>query len=138
RGNKPLLEQASLRVNPGDKLALVGANGSGKSTLFALLRGELNADAGEVRVPVDWRIAYMAQEVPSTDRSALDYVLDGDTEFRSIEQARAQTTDGHRLAELHAAVEAIHGHSAAPRAEKLLAGLGFTDGDGARPVNSFS
>ena len=48
RGTKPLLEQADLTLNPGEKAGLIGANGSGKSSLFALLRKELHADAGDV------------------------------------------------------------------------------------------
>ena len=51
RGIKPLLENADLTLNPGDKIGLIGANGAGKSSLFALLRGELHADQGEIDFP---------------------------------------------------------------------------------------
>jgi len=138
RGPKILLEHASLQVHPGDKLALVGANGSGKSSLFALLRGRLEADRGEVQLPDDWRIAWMAQEVPASPRCALDYVLDGHEEFRELEQALAETTDGHRLAELHARFDAIGGHQMVPETSRMLAGLGFAPEDSQRPVDSFS
>jgi len=46
RGTKPLFENASAVVHPGEKAGLVGSNGSGKSTLFSLLRGKLHSDAG--------------------------------------------------------------------------------------------
>ena len=46
-----LLEDASMNVHPGQKVGLVGPNGSGKSSLFALIRGELHADAGDVDLP---------------------------------------------------------------------------------------
>ena len=51
RGTKVLLEGAEASLNPGDKIGLIGANGSGKSSLFAVLRGELHADKGEVDYP---------------------------------------------------------------------------------------
>ena len=51
RGNNRLLEDAALSVHAGQKVGVIGANGSGKSSLFALLRGELDADAGEVSLP---------------------------------------------------------------------------------------
>src|SRR5579885_2968847 len=93
-------------VYAGEKAGLVGANGSGKSTLFALLRGKLHADGGEVDIPASWQVAHVAQETPAVARPALDYVLDGDTRLREIETrlARAQAAgDGHAEAEAHVA-----------------------------------
>src|SRR5437868_6132031 len=89
RGDKTLLEDASLRIHPGEKTALVGANGAGKTSLFLLLQGRLQVDRGSVSIPADWRIAHMAQEVAAGGNTALDYVLDGDSELRRIEQALA-------------------------------------------------
>jgi len=57
RGTKVLLEGADVTLNPGDKIGLIGPNGSGKTSLFALLRGELHADKGEVDYPSRWRVA---------------------------------------------------------------------------------
>src|SRR5690242_16049289 len=98
RGTKPLFENASAMVYAGEKAGLVGSNGSGKSTLFALLRGRLHADGGELDIPAAWRVAHVAQETPAVERTALDYVLDGDVRLREIEAelARAQAAhDGH-------------------------------------------
>ena len=64
RGAKVLLEGADLTLNPGERVGLIGANGSGKTSLFALLRGELHTDKGEVEFPAHWRIAHVAQETP--------------------------------------------------------------------------
>src|SRR5579862_9745741 len=89
RGSKRLLESASLTVHPGHRVGLIGSNGSGKSTLFALLRGELQPDAGEVALPPSWVIAHVAQETPPVEAAAIDYVLDGDVELRHIERALA-------------------------------------------------
>ena len=138
RGDKSLLENASLRIHPGEKTALVGANGTGKTSLFLLLQGRLHVDKGSVSIPANWRIAHMAQEVAAGDRSALDYVLDGDTELRRIEQALAEADDDNVLATLYAQLDAIDGYQAGRRGEQLLLGLGFGADQLQRPVSSFS
>jgi ATPase subunit of ABC transporter with duplicated ATPase domains len=95
RGDKTLLENASLRIHPGEKTALVGANGAGKTSLFLLLQRQLAVDSGHLLIPEQWRVAHMAQEVGADDRSALEYVLDGDAELRRIQrelEIRATTT----------------------------------------------
>src|ERR1700687_6501905 len=84
RGVKLLLDNVSLTVHPGERVGLIGANGSGKSSLFALLRGELHTDKGEVDFPGHWRIAHVAQETPALDRPAVEYAIDGDTTLRRL------------------------------------------------------
>ena len=141
RGSRRLIEDASAQIHSGWRVGVVGANGSGKSSLFALLRGELQAEAGDCEVPGDWRIASVAQETPPLPRPAIDFVLDGDQELRTVElamEAADRAHDGHALAELHARFEAIEGYSARARAASLLSGLGFSTGDLDRPVADFS
>ncbi len=138
RGTKVLLEHASARIHPGQKIGLIGANGSGKSSLFKLLTGELSADNGECQIPTQWRIAHMAQEVSGSDRTALDYVLDGDTELRRIEDELAQHPSGERQAVLYAEMERIDGYQATNRAQQLLQGLGFSAAEQQKPVRAFS
>jgi len=141
RGAKVLLESADLAVNPGERVGLVGANGSGKSSLFALLRGELHADKGDVDFPAHWRIAHVAQETPALERSAVDYAIDGDARLRALEKElllAENANDGERMAELHAALGDAGAYTARSRAERLLAGLGFRQEELARPVSSFS
>ena len=141
RGTKPLFENASAMVYAGEKAGLVGANGSGKSTLFAMLRGKLHADGGELDFPASWRVAHVAQETPAVDRTALDYALDGDTRLREIEAqlAKAQAAhDGHAEAEAHIAYADADGYTAASRASTLLMGLGFSLAEISQPVASFS
>src|SRR5258705_6756216 len=106
-GAKTLLEGADVSLNPGDRIGLIGANGSGKTSLFALLRGELHADQGEVDYPARWRLAHVAQETPALDRPVLEYAIDGDTTLRKLEAALADAeaaNDGMRMGELHAAM----------------------------------
>ena len=140
RGSTRLLEEANLNIHSGWKLALVGANGAGKTSLFKLLLGELQADAGEVSLPSRKQIAHMAQEVSSSNRSALEYVLDGDLHLREIQTslAKAEAEHSPAVGALHAELEAIDGYRAESRAHQLLDGLGFAPGDANRPVNAFS
>ena len=141
RGLKELLVAANLTINPGNKVGVVGANGAGKSSLFALLRGELHAESGDAIVPAHWTMAYVAQETPALQRSALDYVLDGDTELRSLEQqlaAAEQHGDGHAIGHLHEELARIDGYAAPSRAARLLTGLGFSEQGQQRPVAEFS
>ena len=139
RGPKFLLDAADLTIYPGQKVGLIGGNGTGKSTLFQMLLGKLASDTGTLDIPKQWRVAHMAQEVGHTSRSALDYVLDGDSELRRLErEVIAAGSDGDKLAHLYGDMENIHAYSAPARAQQLLNGLGFNSGDDARPVTDFS
>ena len=130
-----------MTLNPGHKAGLIGANGAGKSSLFALLRGELGADAGDCLIPADWRIAHMRQEIDAVERQAVDYVLDGDVRLRQVqtELAAAEAAhDGAAVARLHTELDTLDGYSADARARKLLAGLGFDSGQMDKRVGDFS
>jgi len=136
-----LVEEASFQLHPGHKVGLTGANGAGKSSLFALLRGELHPEVGDLDIPPNWTVAHVAQETPALSQSAIDFTLDGDVELREIEQAllHAETAHaGEKIAELHQRLSDIDGYSAKARAASLLDGLGFTQMDLARPVSDFS
>jgi ATP-binding cassette, subfamily F, member 3 len=136
-GRQFLLQAADLSIFPGQKVGLIGANGSGKSTLFQLLLGGVVCDSGHWDMPGNWRIAHMAQEVEALDRTALDYVLDGDRELRALE-AGLEGAQGEALARLYADMERIQAYSAPARAQQLLNGLGFAATDANRPVSDFS
>ena len=141
RGLKVLLDQAALSLAPGRRVGLIGKNGSGKSSLFALLKGKITADKGDVSIPKHWKTAAVAQETPALDISALDYVLQGDGELQLFQTAlhEAETkNDGMKQAEYHAKLEEIDAYSAPARAAKLLSGLGFSQEEHGRPVKSFS
>lgn len=141
RGVKLLLNDANLVIHPGQHIGIIGGNGTGKSSLFKLLLGQIAADAGELFIPRDWRIAHMAQELARSERSAVDYVLDGDPELRKIEAAIEKALsdeDNDRLAIEYEKMDTANGFDAHSRAEQLLHGLGFHQSEVSRPVNSFS
>ncbi|MCL1114540.1 ABC transporter ATP-binding protein [Shewanella basaltis] len=141
RGSKTLLDDTSLTIYPGHKVGLVGANGTGKSSLIALILGHLHLDKGDFSLPAGWQIATVAQETPALDVSALEYVLDGDVEFRQLEAQLNQAqheNDGNAIALIHGKIDAIGGYSIRARAGALLAGLGFSENEQSNPVKSFS
>jgi ATP-binding cassette, subfamily F, member 3 len=138
RGAKLLLEGADAAINPGERIGLIGANGSGKSSVFALLRGELHTDKGEVDFPAYWRLAHVAQETPALERPAVEYAIDGDTALRGLEARLAATQDGVLIGELHAALADADAYTVRSRAERLLVGLGFRHEELQSPVSSFS
>lgn len=141
RGLKVLLNQANLTVNPNQRIGLIGKNGTGKSSLFALIKGKITHDAGDVLIPKHWKTAAVAQETPALDTSALDYVLQGDTELQQFQTALAAAeahNDGIKIAEWHAKLEEIDAYTAPARAAKLLSGLGFAQEEHSKPVKAFS
>jgi len=139
RGNRVLLEDVSLIIYAGQKVGITGANGTGKSSLFALLRGEIHTDSGDLYIPPRLTIAHVAQEIATLDRPAIEYVIDGDAELRDIEtQLELETDNGKHIAALYARYENCGGYTVRARAAQLLSGLGFAVPDHVRPVQSFS
>jgi len=141
RGSKFLLADTSLTIHPGQKVGLVGQNGCGKSSLFALLKQRLHVDAGDLSIPSKWAIASVAQETPALERRAIDYVIDGDMEYRQLEQdiaAAEAANQGELIATLHTKMDTIGGYQITTKAAELLAGLGFSETSQQQSVSDFS
>lgn len=141
RGIKNLIKSSSFTIHPNHKVGLVGANGCGKSSLFAALLGQLQPDTGEISMPTTWKIATVKQETPALDKSALDYVIDGDQEFRALEEKLEQARiddNGNLEATIINQIDTIHGYSLPARAGELLHGLGFLQEQLSSPVKDFS
>lgn len=141
RGVRVLLDNATATINPGQKVGLVGKNGCGKSTLLALLKNEISADGGNFTYPGNWQLAWVNQETPALSEPALDYVIDGDREYRKLEaelNAANERNDGHAIATVHGKLDAIDAWTIRSRASSLLHGLGFSNAQLERPVSDFS
>jgi ATP-binding cassette subfamily F protein 3 len=141
RGAKVLLDKTSVTINPGEKVGLVGRNGAGKSTLFGLLNGTLHEDTGDYSIPTQWRMAQVAQDMPETEQSATDFVIDGDTfllDARNQVHDAEATDDGMLMANAYMALNDAGEHDAESRAQALILGLGFKVSELANPVSSFS
>jgi len=141
RGAKLLLDKATVTLNPGEKVGLVGRNGAGKSTLFALLNGTLHEDGGDFSIPKVWRMAQVAQNMPETEESATEFVIAGDTrliELREALEVAEKAEDGMAMAHAHVDLADAGEHDATSRAQALILGLGFKVSELDQAVNSFS
>ncbi len=143
RGRKLLFENVTFQAHAGQRMGIIGANGCGKTSLFSMLLGELEPDDGELGLDQNDIFAHVAQESPDSASSAVNYVIDGDSELRQTEAAIAAgeaspRRDDKSLHALYEKMEIIDGFTAEARAAKLLDGLGFAADDIGRPVREFS
>lgn len=152
-GEQVLLESASFRVNPGERVGIIGANGSGKSTLFSLLLGDVSPDGGEILLPGAAVIGHLRQHVPETEqqRPLLSFAENALPELEELQQridqahaALGDLADVERnaaldhLGELQTRYEHLGGYQVRHRAEAALSGLGFAPSDVDRPLAEFS
>lgn len=138
QGGTPLLENSNLQVFVNQRVGLVGKNGCGKSTLFRLIRGAIKPDSGEVSLQPGKTIAFVEQEIISSDQTAIEFVLDGDVELRQLEKILAQAEHDATWFEAQQRYETINGYTARARAAQLLNGLGFANHALEQPVSHFS
>ncbi|MFM0320497.1 ATP-binding cassette domain-containing protein [Paraburkholderia nemoris] len=141
RGVNVVLDSASVTFTPGEKIGLVGRNGAGKSSFFGLLNGTLHEDSGEFSIPAAWKMGQVAQEMPETEQSATDFVIEGDTILLAAQAevtAAEASDDGMRMAHAYMALHDAGAHDAPARAQALIQGLGFSAAQLGQPVNSFS
>jgi ATP-binding cassette subfamily F protein 3 len=130
-------DQATVMVPAGAKVGLVGRNGVGKTTLFKLILGELVPDGGEISLPKTARIASVDQEHPASPVSLLDTILAADLEREAL-NGELETAPPERLGDIYARLIEIDADRAPARAAEILAGLGFSTADLARPMAEFS
>ncbi|HEY4143628.1 ABC-F family ATP-binding cassette domain-containing protein [Pinirhizobacter sp.] len=141
RGSRLLLSDIDLTLQSGWRLGVIGRNGCGKSSLFAALKGEIEADAGELDMPGKARMASVAQETPALPDPAIEYVLGGDVEIAAALKAESDALDADDMdgvAAAHHRIEELNGYDARARAGRLLHGLGFPAETHERAVASFS
>ena len=122
-GGRVILDRATVAIPPRSRVGLIGRNGAGKSTLVKAIIGEIDPDEGEVEMPRQTRLGYIAQEAPAGTATPVETVLAADTERTSL------------LADRLLAIDA---YSAPSRAARILIGLGFDEDMQAQPLDSFS
>jgi ATPase subunit of ABC transporter with duplicated ATPase domains len=141
-GKQVLFVEASLQLNPGEKMGLVGPNGAGKTTLFRMIVGEEAPDEGEVTVPKKLTIGYFRQDVEEmSGRSVLDEAIAGSGrlgdlhhELEALQHAMAdpdQAGDMDRIlarfGEVQEEYDHLGGYGLESQAREVLHGLGFDD-----------
>lgn len=137
-GGRTLFDDTSFHLPKGHCAGLIGRNGTGKTTLFRLIAGDLHPDQGEIRLPSEARVGMVAQEMPETQKTPLDYVLEGNPELKRLNEILATESDPVIIAETHMRLFEIDGYSAPAKASKILVGLGFSEDMQAQPLSSFS
>jgi ATP-binding cassette subfamily F protein 3 len=141
RGTKLLLQDVNLQIHPAERVGIVGENGCGKSSFLEMIRGELNADQGEIKIQENLVMAHVDQQTPTDQQAAIEYVLDGDSMLRQVQHALRQINhdSGDEVAaKWYEKMEQIDGYSAPSRAARLMHGLGFENESLTAPTASFS
>ena len=147
-GRQILFLEASMQLNPGEKIGLVGPNGAGKTTLFRLIAGEEQPDEGEISVPKRTTIGFFRQDTAEmSGMSVLDEAIAGSGRLgdlhHELKDLEAGLSDPDRLGEMQSLLDRYSevqdeyqhrgGYELEARAYEVLAGLGFErdqiDGD---------
>ena len=137
-GGRTILDRATAALPPRSRVGLIGRNGAGKTTLMKVIAGLAEPDEGSVEMPRQARIGYIAQEAPSGRTTPFEAVLAADVERAALLAEEEQTSDHHRIGEIHERLIAIDAHAAPARAARILVGLGFDEDMQHRPLDSYS
>ncbi len=110
-GDQVLFDGISFKVNPKERVGLVGRNGHGKTTLFRIIIGEDFSENGKVIIPKNYRLGYVQQTIEFTE----------DTVLKEGMRALPEAESSHHW-----------------KVEKILTGLGFSQSDMQRHPSEFS
>jgi ATP-binding cassette subfamily F protein uup len=130
-GDHAILREASLAIEPGERVCLIGRNGAGKSTTLKLITGELEPDQGEVVRSSHLVVSQLAQTLPEAmDQPVRDIVRSGLVDIERLlatyeEQSRLEL-DKHGLRELedlHAKIDAHDGWHIEQRVDETISDL---------------
>ncbi len=143
-GGRVLFEGASMQVNYGERVALVGPNGTGKSTLFSFILRKDDPDAGTVERDAWTMVGFLPQEAESVgDETVLDIATGRAGDLAKLEEklhALEKTGDveSPEYMETHAKHEALSDPQVDAKAKRMLSGLGYREKDFARPAKEMS
>ncbi|MEM8508017.1 MAG: ATP-binding cassette domain-containing protein [Bacteroidota bacterium] len=150
-----LFEGISFRLNPGDKVGLIGKNGAGKSTLLNVLSGAIEPDAGTIAEDKEIQIGFLKQDLDfEFGRTVLEEAYQAFTAIQQLEQKLDRInqqlseredyeSDGYHklmvdLNEVTHSYEILGGYQYQGETEKVLLGLGFARDDFDKPTDTFS
>ncbi len=139
-----LFQDASLQVNTGDRIGLVGRNGAGKSTLFSLILGFASPDEGTISLQRGARLGYLPQETESVgDETVLELATATSPEMLDLRKTlaahdRGETPDPEEYAHALARFDELGGWQLEPKAKRILSGLAFREGDFTRRARDLS
>ena len=130
-GDNPLLIEADLAIERGERVCLIGRNGAGKTSLLRLITGEVHPDHGEIECQSDLRISQLEQNLPETlDSTVREAVTHGLAKIRDwvneYEERSARNPTGHELRELEDLQQRIdnaEGWHLEQRVDKILSEL---------------
>ena len=151
-GEKVIIADGSFHIEDHEKAALVGSNGAGKSTLFKMIVGELPSDRGEVILTKGKTLGYLAQHQAMQSGSTIyeevklakSDIIEMETQIRSIElelkhlEGDALTSRLETYNRLTASFERQNGYAYESEINGVLKGLGFTENDFSKPVDTLS
>lgn len=141
RGNKILLDKASVGLYEKQKIGLIGHNGCGKSTLFDLILGKLTPDTGDFLINPKLNISHLSQQLPESHEEALDFVIGGDKEYTQLMQRlhnAEKQGDDHDVLACHEQLAQSGGYGKPAKAASILSGLGFSSDEQKKTVTNFS
>jgi len=140
-GGRTLFENASLQINPGDRIGLIGANGAGKSTLFSLILGESAPDEGAINLQRGKTVGFLPQEsAPSGDETVLQLATSITPEMTAAyaKMRRFPDEDSPEHHEAAAVFLENDGYNLEAKAKSILDGLAFREADFHRPARTMS
>ena len=146
--DRVLFHNINLGLQPGERLALIGANGCGKTTLLRLITGDLEPEHGQVILGKHVKLGYSQQESKLSGKSIYEEALAVFEPLMAIERELAQVTQelqkNHseallsRQAQLQESLDRQDGATFRARTRSALVGLGFPESEHGRPAAQLS
>ncbi len=149
-GPKILFNKISFHLRPKERVGLIGANGTGKTTLLRIICNDEPYDSGSITIRKNAKVARLAQELETNDRSILHRVVWGDGVFADIRKNLDRLEQDSKLHEEEPEewsrqygnwqhkLEQLNGYDREIRAKSILSGLGFHDHHMEEPLSKFS
>lgn len=155
-GIRDILKNITFSINEGDKVGIIGANGEGKSTLFKIITKELSQDSGEVFIDKNKTLGYLSQNLALNSEkniyeealSVFDELLNIESKLSSLEIKMSEPYDEkkasyhEKLIKDYTTLQDLYSHKGGyvykGEISRVLKGLGFTENDFYKSINTLS